>query len=114
MDWPTNPPTQLQDEILKLRKTLHEKEQELAEVKHELGITPFTEFKQSVADGWKVVGNKWKEVKETETWVCVCVCVCVCGWGQTQCDAAWVYLYVSGGEELWVWGVSVLGEDGRL
>lgn len=44
-----------------------EKEAELAEVKKQLGITPYTEFKQSMAHGWKVMGDKWKEVKETPT-----------------------------------------------
>jgi len=50
-----------------LREELQQKEQELAEVKHELGITPFVEFKQSMAHGWKVMGDKWKEMQETET-----------------------------------------------
>ena len=43
------------------------KEEELAAVKKELGITPFTEFRQSVSEGFKVVGTKWKEVQDTET-----------------------------------------------
>ena len=50
-----------------MRKELRDKEAELAEVKKALGITPFVEFKQSVAHGMKVVGDKWKEVQETET-----------------------------------------------
>ena len=58
---------QLQEEIVSLSKELAEKEEELASIKKELGITAFTEFKQSMAQGWKVVGNKWKEVQETET-----------------------------------------------
>lgn len=58
---------QLQDDILRLHNELVEKEMELNEVKKQLGITPFTEFKQSVANSFKVVGNKWKEVQETET-----------------------------------------------
>ena len=58
---------QLQDDILKLHNELVEKETELNEIKKALGITPFTEFKQSVAHGFKVVGNKLKEVQETET-----------------------------------------------
>lgn len=46
---------------------MEEKERELLEIKKELGITAFTEFKQSLSDGWKVMGNKWKDVQETET-----------------------------------------------
>lgn len=69
VNWLAGWPLQLQDEIMHLREELQQKEQELAEVKHELGITPFVEFKQSMAHGWKVVGDKWKEMQETETWV---------------------------------------------
>ena len=58
---------QLQDDIIRLQNELVEKETELNLIKKQLGITPFTEFKQSMAHGWKVVGNKWKEVQETET-----------------------------------------------
>lgn len=58
---------QLQDEIVKLHDQLVEKEAELADIKKELGITAFSEFKQSMAQGWKVMGDKWKEVQETET-----------------------------------------------
>ena len=36
-------------------------------MKAELGITPFVEFKQSMAHGMKVMGDKWKEVQDTET-----------------------------------------------
>lgn len=60
---------QLQEDIVRLATELTEKEEELASIKKELGITPFTEFKQSVAQGWRVVGDKWKEVQETETYV---------------------------------------------
>ena len=59
--------TQLQDEIENLKAQLQQKETELAEVKDALGITAFTEFKQSIAHSWKVVGDKFKEVQETET-----------------------------------------------
>lgn len=50
-----------------LRAQLLEKENELSEVKEQLGITPFTEFKEGIAHGWKVVGDKWKEIQETPT-----------------------------------------------
>ena len=60
-------PLQLQEEIEQLRKDLEEKEAELAAVKKDLGITPFVEFKKSMAHGWKVMGDKWKDVQETET-----------------------------------------------
>ena len=60
-------PLQLQEDIVRLATELAEKEEELTEVKKALGITPFTEFKQSMAQSWKVVGDKWKEVQETET-----------------------------------------------
>ena len=52
---------------MKLHDQLVEKEAELTEIKKELGITAFTEFKQSMAQGWKVMGDKWKEMQETET-----------------------------------------------
>jgi methanogenic corrinoid protein MtbC1 len=55
---------------------LVQKEEELAAVKKELGITPFTEFKQSMAQGWRVVGDKWKEVQETETYEMCMECEC--------------------------------------
>ena len=58
---------QLQDEIEVLHTQLQEKELELAKVKEELGITRYVEFKQSMAHGLKVVGDKLKEVQETET-----------------------------------------------
>ena len=58
---------QLQDEIQQLRQKLQEKEEELAEIKKQLGITAFTEFKQSVAHGFKVMGDKLKEVQESDT-----------------------------------------------
>ena len=58
---------QLQDDIESLRKQLHDKEVELADVKTQLGITPYTEFKQSVSHGWEVLGTKWKGMQETET-----------------------------------------------
>ena len=58
---------QLQDEIQQLRQKLHEKEEELAEIKKQLGITAFTEFKQSMAHGLKVVEQKFKDVQESET-----------------------------------------------
>ena len=38
-------------------------------MKESLGITAFTEFKDSVAHGFKVMGDKLKEVQETETYV---------------------------------------------
>ena len=44
-----------------------EKEEELDAVKKELGITALTELKDGVLHGWKVMGNKWKELQETET-----------------------------------------------
>ena len=59
--------SQLQDEIQQLRQKLHEKEEELAEIKRQLGITAFTEFKQSMAHSFKVVEKKFKEVQESET-----------------------------------------------
>ena len=59
---------QLQDEIQQLRQKLQEKEAELAEIKKQLGITAFTEFKQSMAHGLKVVEQKFKDVQESETW----------------------------------------------
>ena len=52
-----------------MRQKLQEKEEELAEIKKQLGITAFTEFKQSMAYGLKVVGDKFKGVQETETLV---------------------------------------------
>ena len=57
----------LQDDVARLSNMLMEKEAELAAVKRKLGITPYVEFKQSMSQGWKVVGDKWKEVQETET-----------------------------------------------
>ncbi len=62
-------PLQLQDEIETLRAQLLDKETELAGVKEALGITAFTEFRQSISNGLKVVGDKIKEVQDTETWV---------------------------------------------
>lgn len=59
---------QLQDEIQQLREKLHEKEEELAEIKKQLGITAFTEFKQSMAHGLKVVEQKFKDMQESETY----------------------------------------------
>jgi glutamine synthetase adenylyltransferase len=58
--------TKLQNEILELKLKLQEKEKELAEVKEQLGITAYTEFKDSLSHGWKVLGDKWGEVKESE------------------------------------------------
>ena len=58
---------QLQDEIIKLHEQLVEKETELQDIKKQLGITAFSEFKQSMAHGFKVVGDKLKEVQETDT-----------------------------------------------
>lgn len=58
---------QLQDEIQQLRQKLYEKEEELAEIKKQLGITAFTEFKQSMAHGLKVVEKKFKDMQESET-----------------------------------------------
>lgn len=63
---------QLQDEIESLRAQLLDKENELAGVKEALGITAFTEFKESISNSFKVVGDKIKEVQDTETWVYVC------------------------------------------
>ncbi len=60
-------PLQLQDEIETLRAQLLDKETELAGVKEALGITAFTEFRQSISNGLKVVGDKIKEVQDTET-----------------------------------------------
>ena len=60
---------QLQNEILELKLKLQEKEKELAEVKEQLGITAYTEFKDSLSHGWKVLGDKWGEVKESERYV---------------------------------------------
>lgn len=57
----------MQEDIIRLSTELVEKEEELAAVKKELGITPFSEFRQSVSEGFKVVGTKWKEVQDTET-----------------------------------------------
>ncbi|XP_065898262.1 tumor protein D54-like [Dysidea avara] len=56
---------QLQVEIGDLYEQLQRKDNELSEVKKELGITPFTEFKESIATGMRVIGNKWKEIQET-------------------------------------------------
>ncbi len=58
---------QLQDEIESLRAQLLDKENELAGVKEALGITAFTEFKESISNSFKVVGDKIKEVQDTET-----------------------------------------------
>lgn len=58
---------QLQDEIESLRAELLDKENELAGVKEALGITAFTEFKESISNSFKVVGDKIKEVQDTET-----------------------------------------------
>ncbi len=52
---------------MKLHDQLIEKEAELSDVKKQLGITPYTEFKQSMSQGWKVMGDKWKEVQDTNT-----------------------------------------------
>lgn len=43
-----------------------EKEKELSELKTEMGVTAYTEFKDSLAYGWKVMGDKWKELQESE------------------------------------------------
>lgn len=59
---------QLQDEIQQLRQELREKEEEFYEVKRKLGITPYTEFKQSVANSWEFLGNKLKGMQETQTY----------------------------------------------
>lgn len=53
-------------EIAELSDQLQRKYDELGSVKKELGITPFTEFKDSVATGMKVIGNKWKEIQESQ------------------------------------------------
>ena len=58
---------QLQDEIVELQKQLIQKEEELDAVKKELGITALTELKEGMMHGWKVVGNKWRELQETDT-----------------------------------------------
>ena len=58
---------QLQDEIQQIRQKLYEKEEELAEIRKQLGITAFTEFKQSMAHGLKVVEKKFKDMQESET-----------------------------------------------
>ena len=60
---------QLQDEITELKLKLQEKEKELAEVKEQLGITPLVEFKESLSQGWKVLGEKWNEMKESDRYV---------------------------------------------
>ena len=52
---------------MQLQKQLFQKEEELDAVKKELGITALTELKEGVMHGWKVVGNKWRELQETET-----------------------------------------------
>lgn len=57
---------ELQVEIAELSDQLQRKYDELGSVKKELGITPFTEFKDSVATGVKVIGNKLKEIQESE------------------------------------------------
>ena len=53
-------------EIAELSDQLQRKYDELASVKKELGITPFTEFRDSVATGMKVIGNKFKGIQESE------------------------------------------------
>ena len=53
-------------EIAELSEQLQRKYDELNSVKKELGITPFTEFKDSVATGMKVIGSKLKEIQESE------------------------------------------------
>ena len=58
----------LQDEIALLRRQLYQKEQELGEVKKQLGITPLTELKQSMQHGFDAMGNKWKEVTDTSAY----------------------------------------------
>jgi uncharacterized protein YukE len=58
---------QLSDEIDQLRKQIRNKEEELYEVKQLLGITTFTELRDGMYNGMKAVGNKWKELTETET-----------------------------------------------
>lgn len=57
---------ELQVEIAELSDQLQRKYDELNSVKKELGITPFTEFKDSVATGMKVIGSKLKEIQESE------------------------------------------------
>ena len=59
-------PLQLHEEIRALKQQLMDKEKELATVKSEMGVTAYTEFKESLAYGWKVMGDKWKELQESE------------------------------------------------
>lgn len=56
----------LEEEIRALKQQVLEKEKELGDVKAEMGVTAYTEFKESLAYGWKVVGDKWKELQESE------------------------------------------------
>ena len=56
----------LQEEIRVLKLELDEKVKELADVKDELGITTYDELKESLSYGWKVLGDKWKGLQETE------------------------------------------------
>lgn len=57
---------ELQVEITELSDQLQRKYDELGSVKKELGITPFTEFRDSVTTGMKVIGNKFKGIQESE------------------------------------------------
>ena len=56
----------LQEEIRVLKLELDEKVKELADVKDELGITTYDELKESLSYGWKVLGDKWKGLQETD------------------------------------------------
>ena len=38
-------------------------------MKEQLGITPLVEFKESLSQGWKVLGDKWNEMKESDRYV---------------------------------------------
>ena len=50
---------------------LAQKEGELSVIKRQLGITPWHELYQGMANSWKMVGGKWKEVQESSASVCM-------------------------------------------
>ena len=57
---------QLTDEVNELRARLYLKERELASVKLELGITPFSEMKDNLNYSLRSMNDKWQQVKESE------------------------------------------------
>ena len=57
---------QLTDEVNELRAKLYLKERELACVKQELGITPFSEMRDNLSYSFRSMNEKWQQVRESE------------------------------------------------